>query len=107
MIQCIIGLRSPSANAILASQFAGNFIQLSTQKFSSNVVERCFKEFREDYKANIVHELLSMSQFERLLHHPFANYVIQSALLNTKVSIINLTLISSSNRQPYSKYLSL
>ncbi|ONK75533.1 uncharacterized protein A4U43_C03F17900 [Asparagus officinalis] len=83
VVQYIIG-NHLSAHENLASQFEGNYVQLSMQKFSSNVVEKCFKEFGEDVKATIVVELLSAPHFEQLLQHPYANYVIQSALSYTK-----------------------
>ncbi|KAL5982174.1 putative pumilio 10, partial [Asimina triloba] len=61
-----------------------NYVHLSTQKFSSNVVEKCLKVFGEDSRSRIIHELLSTSRFEQLLQDPFANYVIQSALVASK-----------------------
>ncbi|ONK64457.1 uncharacterized protein A4U43_C07F26240 [Asparagus officinalis] len=84
VVQYVIGLKSHSTNTILASQFQGHYVQLSMQKFSSNVVEKCFKEFHEELKAAIVFEMLAAPELEELLQHPFANYVIQSALSNTK-----------------------
>ncbi|KAJ4950517.1 hypothetical protein NE237_027349 [Protea cynaroides] len=84
VVQFILELKIPSATANLISQFEGNYVHLSTQKFSSNVVEKCLKIFREEDRSRIVHELLSYSHFEQLLLDPFANYVIQSALGVTK-----------------------
>lgn len=60
-------------------------MQLSMQKFSSHVVEKCLRVFGEDDRTTIILELLSVSQFEQLLQHPIANYVIQTALENAKV----------------------
>ncbi|CAD6202427.1 unnamed protein product [Miscanthus lutarioriparius] len=86
VVQYVLELKIPSANAHLASQFEGKYIYLSKQKVSSNVVERCLKFFPDDAKAVIVHELLllSGSHFEQLLQDPYANYVIYTALLHTK-----------------------
>ncbi|XP_043718827.1 uncharacterized protein LOC122666816 [Telopea speciosissima] len=84
VVQFILELKIPTATANLISQFEGNYVHLSTQKFSSNVVEKCLKEFGEENRSRIVHELLSYSHFEQLLQDPFANYVIQSALGVTK-----------------------
>lgn len=50
------------------------------QKFSSNVVEKWLKVFKEADRVNIIIELLAMSHFEQLLQHPYANYVIYSTL---------------------------
>ena len=76
----------------LASVYEGSYVHLSTQKFSSNVVEKCLRFFSDHDKAMIVFELLSVTRFEMLLQDPYANYVIQSALTYTKVSI-SLSLI--------------
>ncbi|XP_077249933.1 uncharacterized protein LOC143889562 [Tasmannia lanceolata] len=79
-MQYLLDLNIPSTNATLISQFEGNYIHLSVQKYSSNVVEKCLKVFGDESRSRIIHELLSTSQFEQLLQHPYANYVIQSAL---------------------------
>jgi len=41
--------------------------------------------FKEADKAKIILELLAMPHLEQLLQHPYANYVIYSALQNSKV----------------------
>ncbi|XP_019152387.1 PREDICTED: suppressor protein MPT5-like [Ipomoea nil] len=79
VIQYIIELKNHSIASVLLSQFEGHFVHLSKQKFSSHVVEKCLK-FIEESRAIIIHELISVPQFEQLLQDPFANYVIQSAL---------------------------
>lgn len=52
-------------------------------------MEKCLKVFSEEDRAQIIVELLSVPRFEQLLQDPFANYVIQSALENSKVFITN------------------
>ncbi|XP_057975498.1 uncharacterized protein LOC131162902 [Malania oleifera] len=83
VVQYIIELKIPSAAANLISLFEGNYVQLSMQKFSSHVVEKCLRCIDES-RSRIIHELLSVSHFEQLLQDPYANYVIQSALEVTK-----------------------
>lgn len=85
VVQYVIDLKVPTANASLTKQFQGRYIHLSMQKFSSNVVEKCLKVFKEADKATIILELLAVPHFEQLLQHPFANYVIYSAIQNSKV----------------------
>lgn len=75
----------PSANANLALQFEGRYVELSKQKFSSNVVEKCLKIFSENDKAKIILELLSAPRFDQLVQDPYANYVVHTALLTSKV----------------------
>ncbi|OEL28345.1 putative pumilio-like protein 7, chloroplastic [Dichanthelium oligosanthes] len=87
VVQYVIDLKIPNANSSLAQQFEGKYIHLSMQKFSSNVVEKCLKVFKEADKAKIILELLSMPHLEQLLQHPYANYVIYSALQNSKGSL--------------------
>uniref|UniRef100_A0A0E0K9X2 PUM-HD domain-containing protein n=1 Tax=Oryza punctata TaxID=4537 RepID=A0A0E0K9X2_ORYPU len=68
----------------LASLFQGNYVYLSKQKVGSNVVEKCLKVFPDDDKAAIIWELMSASHFEQLLQDPYANYVIHTALVQTR-----------------------
>lgn len=84
VVQAVLELEKPFAIAILASQFQGKYVELSTQKFSSNVVERCFLYFGKDFPAIIIDELLSVPHFDQLLQHPYANYPIQRALEYSK-----------------------
>ncbi|CAL9084458.1 unnamed protein product [Musa textilis] len=87
VVQCLIDLKDPSTNTTLASQFRGNYVELSRQKSSSHVVEKCLDKFEEEHQARIIYELASSPDFEQLLQDPYANYVIRSALALTKVSI--------------------
>ncbi|XP_074565069.1 putative pumilio homolog 8, chloroplastic [Curcuma longa] len=84
VVQAILDLEMPFANAILASQFQGKYVELSTQKFSSNVVERCFLHFGKDFPATIISEFLAVPHFGQFLQHPYANYPIQRALEYSK-----------------------
>ncbi|CAL9108161.1 unnamed protein product [Musa acuminata var. zebrina] len=87
VVQYILDLKNPLATANLVSQFEGKYVQLSVQKFSSNVVEKCLKTFGDDDRATIIIELLSVSHFDQLLQDPYANYVIRSAIENSKGSL--------------------
>ncbi|KAJ1298419.1 hypothetical protein BS78_01G451800 [Paspalum vaginatum] len=89
VVQYVLELKIPSANAHLASQFEGKYVYLSKQKVSSNVVEKCLKLFPDDAKAVIIRELLRGSHFEQLLQDPYANYVIYTALLNSRGHLHN------------------
>ncbi|KAK3150727.1 hypothetical protein QOZ80_3AG0236890 [Eleusine coracana subsp. coracana] len=89
VVQYVLELKIPSANAHLASQFKGRYVYLSKQKVSSNVVEKCLKFFLDNDKAVIVHELIKGSHFEQLLQDPYANYVIYTALLHTRGPVNN------------------
>ncbi|KAG5018965.1 hypothetical protein JHK87_014820 [Glycine soja] len=83
VVQYVIESDTAAVSAKLLSQFKENFVMLSTQKFSSHVVEKCLQHIG-DSRSRIVRELLSVPRFEQLLQDQYANYVIQSALLFTK-----------------------
>ena len=85
VIQFILELRIPSATSNLISQFEGNYVHLSKQKFGSHVVEKCLMVFNDECRSRLIHELLSVPQFERLLQDPHANYVVQTALRVSEV----------------------
>ncbi|WOL01100.1 hypothetical protein Cni_G09813 [Canna indica] len=87
VVQFILDLENPVVFANLAFGFKGKYVELSAQKFSSNVVEKCLKKFGEVDRSTIVHEFLSVHRFDQILQDPFANYVIQSALENCKGSL--------------------
>ncbi|KAE8687725.1 Pumilio-like protein 12 [Hibiscus syriacus] len=80
VVQFILELKIPSATSTLVSQFEGNYVHLSLQKFSSHVVEKCLVVLNNKSRTRIICELLSATHFERLLQDPHANYVVQTAL---------------------------
>ena len=83
MVQYIIEQNLGGVNVMF--ELKGNYVKWATQKFSSHVVEKCLIHYPES-RSQIVRELVSVPNFERLLQDPFANYVIQSALSKTKVT---------------------
>ncbi|EOA34555.1 hypothetical protein CARUB_v10022107mg [Capsella rubella] len=82
-VQFVIELRIPSAVAMMLAQLKGHYVQLSMQKFSSHMVERCLMHCPES-RPQIVRELVSVPHFDHLLQDPYANFVIQAALAATK-----------------------
>lgn len=85
VVQFILELKIPSATSTLVSQFQGNYVHLSSQKFSSHVVEKCLVVLNDESRSRIIRELLSATHFERLLQDPHANYVVQTALRVSEV----------------------
>ena len=85
-MQYLLDTQQYSAFEMLKSKFKGNYARMSMQKFSSNVVEKCLRVFDDGGRKMIVSELLSVSSFDLLMQDPFANYVIQCALVVCKVS---------------------
>ena len=81
VVQYILDLPFPNLVDSLAKSFVGNIRILATQKFSSNVVEKCLQSCSPDVRYVLVKEILGEKHhFLQLLQDPFANYVIQTAL---------------------------
>lgn len=83
-MQFIIEMRDFKATAMVLARLKGHYVELSMQKFSSHLVERCLTHCPE-CRPQIVLELISVPRFDLLIQDPFANFVIQAALSVTKV----------------------
>lgn len=80
VVQYVLELPFPDLVDRLAASFLGHLKGLSTQKFSSNVIEKCLQVGGDKVKESIIKELLGEDSFLDLLQDPFANYVIQTAI---------------------------
>lgn len=80
VVQYILDLNEPVFTEPLVAMFQGRVGQLSKQKFSSNVIEKCLRCAQEPSKDMLIEEMLQPSELDRLLRDSFANYVIQTAL---------------------------
>ncbi|TVY35633.1 Pumilio domain-containing protein [Lachnellula subtilissima] len=80
VVQYILDLNEPIFTEPLVAMFSGRVGQLSKQKFSSNVIEKCLRCAQEPSKDMLIEEMLQPSELDRLLRDSFANYVIQTAL---------------------------
>lgn len=80
VVQYILDLNEPVFTEPLVGMFKGRVGQLSKQKFSSNVIEKCLRCAQEPSKDMLIEEMLNPSELDRLLRDSFANYVIQTAL---------------------------
>ncbi|KUJ08544.1 ARM repeat-containing protein [Mollisia scopiformis] len=80
VVQYILDLNEPVFTEPLVQMFRGRVGQLSKQKFSSNVIEKCLRCAQEPSKDMLIDEMLQPTELDRLLRDSFANYVIQTAL---------------------------
>ena len=80
VVQYILDLAEPSFTTPLCRTFAGNIPALSKQKFSSNVIEKCLRTADPLIRREMVDEMLSGNELEKMLRDSFANYVIQTAM---------------------------
>lgn len=85
-MQFVFELRLPWATMDILDQLEGNYGDLSMQKYSSNVVEKCLKYGDDERLAHIIQELISNAHLDQVMLDPYGNYVIQAALQQSKVS---------------------
>ncbi|KAJ6427906.1 hypothetical protein OIU84_023332 [Salix udensis] len=84
VVQFVFELHLPWAATDILDQFEGNYGDLSVQKYSSNVVEKCLKYAGEVRRNRIIRELINNSRLDQVMQDPFGNYVIQAALQQSK-----------------------
>ncbi|KAJ5079563.1 hypothetical protein M0811_14432 [Anaeramoeba ignava] len=74
-------LESPNFADSFIPKIIPHFVDLSVQKFSSNVVEKCLKVANNTIKQKLIEQLVSKQEnVLKLLHDPYANYVIQTTI---------------------------
>ena len=77
LIQNIILKYDLTFNYHIIENIIKNLVYFSNQKFSSNVVEKCFET---EMKGKVIDEILKNNNFELMLLNDYGNYVIQKAL---------------------------
>eukprot|EP00005_Dracoamoeba_jomungandri_P014035 CAMPEP_0174275554 /NCGR_PEP_ID=MMETSP0439-20130205/59890_1 /TAXON_ID=0 /ORGANISM="Stereomyxa ramosa, Strain Chinc5" /LENGTH=666 /DNA_ID=CAMNT_0015367671 /DNA_START=134 /DNA_END=2134 /DNA_ORIENTATION=+ len=80
VVQYVLDLPYPPLIANLVLEFKTHLAELSTQKFSSNVVEKCLKVSGSVTRSWMIKELAEMEFLKNLIQDPFGNYVIQTAM---------------------------
>ncbi|TVU09346.1 hypothetical protein EJB05_42816, partial [Eragrostis curvula] len=87
IVQEVLKNGDPLHLATIASCLRTNYVELSRQKYSSNVVEQCLRVFDEGEKFVIVNELVCYPHFRDLVTDEFANFVISTALQTCNVQL--------------------
>ncbi|KAF2016549.1 ARM repeat-containing protein [Aaosphaeria arxii CBS 175.79] len=80
VVQYILDLNDPSFTNPLCVGFASKVAELSKQKFSSNVIEKCIRCADMETKRILIEELMNPEELEKLMRDSYGNYVIQTAL---------------------------
>lgn len=80
VVQYILDLNEPAFTTPMCEGFKGKIVELSKQKFSSNVIEKCIRCAEMSSKAMMISELLDAEELERLMRDSYGNYVVQTAL---------------------------
>ena len=78
VIQEIILKNNLTLKNLIFETIMRNIVNFSNQKFSSNVVEKCFEI--DEMKEKVIDEILKNNNFEKILLNEYGNYVIQKAL---------------------------
>lgn len=91
-MQFILKLNLRWVTEAILKQLEGNYGDLSMQKYSSNVVEKCLQFADGGQLAKIVFELMNDPRFDKIMQDPYGNYAIQTALNNTEVSRAKISL---------------
>ncbi|CAI9106404.1 OLC1v1005553C1 [Oldenlandia corymbosa var. corymbosa] len=79
--------RIPQMTHGILAQLAGNFVSLSTNKYGSNVFEKCMKKASKEQSMQIIQEIIDSQNFLTLFQDLFGNYVDQSPFSHAKGSI--------------------
>eukprot|EP01119_Soliformovum_irregulare_P016524 TRINITY_DN4790_c0_g1_i2.p1 TRINITY_DN4790_c0_g1~~TRINITY_DN4790_c0_g1_i2.p1 ORF type:complete len:432 (+),score=98.17 TRINITY_DN4790_c0_g1_i2:1394-2689(+) len=80
VVQYVLDLPFPHLVDTLARGFLGHLRHLATQKFSSNVIEKCLALATPPTRVLMIDEVLTGDNLLFLLQDPYANYVVQTAL---------------------------
>ncbi|KVI01723.1 Armadillo-like helical [Cynara cardunculus var. scolymus] len=80
----------PSVTADILQRLSGNFVTLATDKYASNVVEKCLKDAPDDQSIPIIREIKNSQNIFSVIQHLYGNYVAQSVLQTAKGSLKNL-----------------
>lgn len=80
VVQYVLDLNDSAYTESVTHQFLGHVCELSTQKFSSNVMEKCIRVAEPSLRKQLVSELIESAGLEALLRDSFANYVVQTCL---------------------------
>ncbi|KAI7864363.1 armadillo-type protein [Spinellus fusiger] len=80
VVQYVLDLGDVQFSDGLVRRFLDHVCDLSVQKFSSNVIEKCIRVSEPDTRRLLIAELATKTNMEQLLRDSFANYVVQTCL---------------------------
>ncbi|XP_022734358.1 putative pumilio homolog 8, chloroplastic [Durio zibethinus] len=81
VVQCVLELHNPAIIDKICSNLKGYYVKLSIQKGGSHVVEKCLRSAGMDH---VVIEFLQSNQLFQVAKDQYGNYVLQTALRETK-----------------------
>lgn len=81
VVQYVLEMPLPGIATRFTRTLRGRFIELAKQKFSSNVVEKIMNRGEKEALDTILDEIIACKDMAVLLQDPYANYVVQTALV--------------------------
>jgi hypothetical protein len=89
VLQLVFELRLPWATVDILDRLEGNYADLSMQKFSSHVVEKCLKYADDEHRTRLIQELIENPRLDQI--HCFKlSFVLMK---NSRLSILCSTYI--------------
>lgn len=85
VVQFVLEHGTPSSRRLILNSLRGHHVTLSMQKYASNVVEKCLVYGGPDNYGEIVQELIRNPRFSLIAEDQYGNYVVQTALAESKV----------------------
>lgn len=87
VIQFALTKQNINVNDKIATGLMPNIVFLSKQKYSSNVIEKCFDYCSTTMKEMIINKICDENIIRTLLRDMYGNYVLQKAILNSSEKI--------------------
>lgn len=80
----------PWVTSGIFKRLEGHFSDLSIQKYSSNVVERCVYA-GDECLTKVVDELINDERFSQIMLNPYGNYAVQAVLARSGICKVSIT----------------
>jgi hypothetical protein len=90
----VLDLNNPETNGRLAYIFIQRIVELSKQKFSSNVIEKCLQQNEHTVQLAMIREIGKRENLVVMLVDQYANYVVQRAMALAPNQILEPILIA-------------
>jgi hypothetical protein len=91
IIQSILEMKNKEIKKSVFDLVRNNLILFATQKYSSNVIEKCIDN-NDDVGCALMKQILIGDTFERLLLNNFGNYVAQKVLMKVNDDVKDMLL---------------
>lgn len=79
-VSTIIEKWDPKINKPIFERLASKIFELSIQKYSSCVIEKCIESRDLSTRSHFIHEISQIPRLFALVSHSYGNFVIQKAL---------------------------